>query len=33
MQRGLQGKKLGEAIYEFRLNLIKQYKRVLQPGD
>ncbi len=33
MQRGLQGKKLGEAIYEFRLNLIRQYKQALQPSD
>ena len=29
MQRGLQGKELGEAIYDFRLSLIRQYRQTL----
>jgi tRNA nucleotidyltransferase (CCA-adding enzyme) len=32
-QSGLQGKELGEAIREFRLEIIKQYKRSLEPGN
>ena len=31
-QSGLQGRELGEAIREFRLQLIKQYKQALQPN-
>ena len=30
MQRGLQGKELGEAIHDFRLGLIKQYRQELE---
>jgi tRNA nucleotidyltransferase (CCA-adding enzyme) len=33
MQRGLQGKELGEAIYDFRLSLIRQYRRVLKSAQ
>lgn len=32
MQRGLQGKELGEAIYDFRLRLIKQNRQALESG-
>jgi tRNA nucleotidyltransferase (CCA-adding enzyme) len=32
-QLGLQGSELGEAIYKFRLGMIKQYKQSLKPGD
>jgi len=32
MQRGLQGKELGEAIYDFRLRLIKHNRRALESG-
>ena len=32
-QLGLQGSELGEAIYKFRLDMIKQYRQVLKPGD
>ena len=31
MQRGLQGKAMGDAIHDFRLNLIKQNRQVLHP--
>ena len=32
-QSGLQGSELGEAIYKFRLGIIKQYRQSLKPGD
>ena len=32
LRGGLQGKELGDAIYNLRLNLIKQYKSTLPPG-
>jgi len=32
-QLGLQGSELGEAIYKFRLDMIKQYRQSLKPGD
>ena len=33
MQRGLHGKELGEAIYDFRLALIKQHRQTLESGE
>ena len=32
LQQGLEGKKLGEAIYSFRLGLIKQNSQALKAG-
>jgi len=32
-QSGLQGSELGDAIYQFRLGMIKQYRQSLKPGD